>query len=132
MVIDISPYTINCTGDACTGDEIVFTEAVFGGSWKKPTLVGMRTIAARIVKDSYGADKQQHTFTLEVIACDGVDPIAVGTTTRRKGRNVYKNGTMRKPWQNEAERGASLADKHKRGDVARAAREIRRNSEWVV
>ena len=128
MTIDTSAFTIDCTGNACTGDVILFTEAVFGGSFRKPTFMGERRIAARIINDSYGSAKQQHTFTIEVIGSDGPDALTPGTKTTRKGRNVYRNGTKRQPWVNEADRAAALADKHQRGGRARAAREERKNS----
>lgn len=124
--IDTTAFTIDCTSDACSGDVILFTEAVFGGSFRKPKFLGNRRVAARIVKDSYGTDKQQHTFTLEILASDGEDALKAGSTTTRKGRNVYRNGTMRQPWTDEAERRAVIDDKHRRGDAARAERQARR------
>ncbi|CAL5350305.1 unnamed protein product [Camellia sinensis] len=50
-----SSFAINCTGDVCKGDVVLFTQKVY----KK---FGKRTIAGRVVKESYGAAKQQHTF----------------------------------------------------------------------
>ena len=124
MNTDLFKY--NCTGDACQGDVVLFTETVWGGSHRKPYRVGDRTIAARIVRESYGSAKQQHTFSLEVIWSDGTEPLDAGTQTRRKGRNVYRNGTRRLAWSDETQRDAVLADKHRRGDAARNARAIRR------
>lgn len=128
--MDTTSFTISCTGDACQGDMILFTEVVFGGSFRKPKFLGERRIAAHIAKDSYGVAKQQHTFTLTILHSDGVEPIAAGSVTIRKGRNVYRNGTMRQPWADEAARTANLDDKHARGDAARAARETRRMETW--
>lgn len=125
-ILPESVFTYPCTGDVCAGDTIVFEEAVFEGSFRKPRFAGDRKIAAHVLKDSYGADKQQHTFSLEIIWCRGHDPIAPGKRIRRKGRNVYRNGTKRMPWANEAERGVSLDEKHQRGDKARVARDIRK------
>lgn len=122
-------FTLACTGDVCSGDAILFTEAVFGGSYRTPKFIGERRIAARIVNDSYGAHKQQHTFSLVVIASDGVEPLVAGTATRRKGRNVYRNGVMRQPWADEEARRAALHDKHARGDAARAARQARKDEQ---
>lgn len=127
MTIDTSAFTINCTGDACNGDVILFSEAVFGGSFRKPKFLGERRIVARIVKDSYGNAKQQHTFSLEVIASDGYDALTPGAKTTRKGRNIYRNGTMRQPWNDEAARKTVLDDKHDRGDAARAIRAERKS-----
>jgi len=117
---------IEATGDVVTGDTIKFEEAVFGGSFKKPKFLGSRLIIAKILKDSYGQAKQQHTFTIEVIHSEGVDPLSVGTKTTRKGRNVYRNGTQRLAWANEADRKAAADEKHQRGDKARAARQARK------
>jgi len=88
--------------------------------------MGERRIFAKVLKDSYGYDKQQHTFSLEVIASDGYEPLAAETKTRRKGRNIYRNGTYRKLWADEGQRGKALSEKHARGDIARAERAERR------
>ena len=117
---------ISCTGDACTGDVIMFSETVWEGSFRKPKSKGTRTIKARIVKDSYGVDKQQHTFTLDVEECTGVDLLETGSTIKRKGRNIYRNGTVRLKWADENERRKVLEDKHQRGDEARLARTARK------
>ena len=123
----IKSFNIDCTGDVAVGDEILFTEAVFGGSHRSPVKIGDRRIAALVERDSYGAGKQQHTFTLLVLAADGTDAPKKGSKIRRKGRNVYRNGTLRRP-RDEAERNAALADKHERGDAARAARFARKEA----
>ena len=119
-------FTIDCTGDVCIGDIIYFVENVFVGSYRKPKYLGDRDIFAKVVGDSYGDKKQQHTFIIEVLASGGVDALAVGTRTTRKGRNVYKNGTKRLSWGDETQRHAVLDEKHDRGAVARTDREIRR------
>lgn len=111
-----------------TGDTIKFTEAVFGGSFRKPRFIGERTITANVMRESYGAAKQQHTFTLEVLECTGTEPLAVGTVTRRKGRNIYRNQVLRLLWNDEAARQVVTAEKHARGDLARAARDERISS----
>lgn len=117
---------INCTGDVVAGDTIRFTEAVFGGSFRSPKFIGDRIIIATVERESYGGAKQQHTFSLKVIESSGTDPLAAGAVARRKGRNIYRNGTERLLWTDEAERRAAAAEKHGRGDRARAAREARR------
>jgi len=108
-----SEYRIVATGDCCTGDEVRFTQAEFSGSFRHPKFTGYRLVTGRIVKDSYGADKQQHTFTLA---------LPTGGTMRIKGRNLYRNGVWRKPWADETARRAVLVEKHGRGDKTRAAR----------
>ena len=109
-------YTINCTGDAASGDHVRFQQAVFSGSFRNAKFSHFELISGEIIKDSYGADKQQHTFTLL---------LADGSKKLIKGRNLYKNGVWRKPWHDEALRTVALDGKHKRGDKARAAREYR-------
>ena len=118
--------SIDCTGDVVTGDTILFTEDVFGGTYRKPKFLGVRRIMAVVTADSYGAAKQQHTFSLDVIRSDGVQPVIPGTKTRRKGRNIYGHYTLRMPWENESNRKAAANEKHKRGEVARRHRDERR------
>jgi len=118
---------IDTTGDVVAGDTIRFSEGVFGGSFRNPKYQGDRVIIAKVVKDSYGKDKQQHTFTLEVVECEGVEPLQAGSRTARKGRNVYRNGTKRLLWNDESKRRLVADEKHTRGDKARAEREVRKN-----
>ena len=125
----MTKFNIHATGDVVTGDTIEFTEGVFGGSFRNPKYIGERKIRAKVIKDSYGLEKQQHTFTLEVIKSSGEDAIVKGKKIRRKGRNVYRNGTMRIAWKDESQRKIALAEKHERGDCARSDRELRREDE---
>lgn len=113
----ILDYTIDCTGDAVVGDEVCFERAIFIGSWRKPKFAGLEQITGKIVNESYGRDKQQHTFTLARV--DGSKLVI-------KGRNLYRNGTHRKPWPDESKRGEVAAEKHQRGNRARTQRDHRR------
>jgi len=106
-------YTTNCTGDVCVGDEVRFERATFTGSYRNAKFAGFEMVTGKIIGDSYGAAKQQHTFTLE---------LEDGSTTRIKGRNLYANGVYRKEWEDEGARNMALDEKHGRGDAARAAR----------
>jgi len=110
-------YDIKATGDCVTGDNVRFQRAVFAGSYKKPHFSHLEIVTGIIVNDSYGTDKQQHTFTLE---------LEDGRKSTIKGRNLYRNGVWRKPWVNEALRGEALDEKHNRGDNARSTRDLRR------
>ena len=112
-------------GDVVAGDIIRFAESVFGGSYRRPRYRGSRTIEAEIARDSYGVDKQQHTFTLRVISSSGLDALEAGKIIRRKGRNVYRGQPERLLWSDESERDIVAAEKHRRGDTARAARDDR-------
>lgn len=115
---DMGEYTVDVTGDACVGDEVAFARATFTGSYRKPKFAGYEVVRGTIVRDSYGAKKQQHTFTIETD--DGQLLI--------KGRNLYSVLTLAKP-RDERERRAALAEKHERGEAARSAREQCREAE---
>lgn len=122
-----SSFVINCRGDVCTGDIVLFSQKVFekydlasrGGA---QTPIGKRTIAGRVVKDSYGAAKQQHTFTVEILWSTGVKPLPPLYPLLIKGRNLYRMHTSRQRWPHEAEREKVLAEKHARGAEARSTR----------
>jgi len=51
--------------------KISITEPVFSGSYRRPKFVGERTIVGTIVRDSYGAQSGQHTFTVSVVHAPG-------------------------------------------------------------
>ena len=72
------PKWIDCTGDACQGDLVRWTEIVWGGGYRNPTQLGERQVVAFIEKDSYGAKKQQHTFTLKVQDSTGYQALFKG------------------------------------------------------
>jgi len=93
-----------------------FERATFSGSFRNAKFAGFETVTGKIVKDSYGKDKQQHTFTLA---------LEDGSELRIKGRNLYANGTYRKLWADESRRRAAAEEKHARGDSARAIRASR-------
>ena len=118
-------FSIGCTGDVVKGDCIQFKESVFSGSYRKPKFKGERTIKAEVLSESYGDKKQQHTFTLRVIQSEGYEPIEPEKVIRRKGRNIYRNGTKRRPWENELARNQVLDEKHNRGEIARRERRYR-------
>lgn len=104
-------YPIPCTGDCCTGDKITFFNAAKSDS----------RFYGEIISESYGKDKQQHTFT--VLLQDNSKMLI-------KGRNLYKKGVFRKQWDNETQRDIILSEKHERGDKARdAARERKMQKE---
>jgi len=108
---------INATGDCCTGDYVRFKRATFSGSFRNARFAGFVDEEGMIVSDSYGGEKQQHTFT--IVRPDG-------SKFRIKGRNLYREGVERRQWADEAERMDVLREKHARGDDARADREARK------
>lgn len=109
-------YSIDCTGDAVVGDEVRFSRATFTGSHRKPKFAGYEEVTWKIIKDSYGQGKQQHTFTVDT---GGEKPIRI------KGRNLYREGTFRKPWVDESVRMSATDEKHRRGNAAREERDRR-------
>ncbi|KAI4355400.1 hypothetical protein L6164_004179 [Bauhinia variegata] len=125
-----SSFVLNCKGDACTGDVVLFEQNVYemfniasrgGGA----TSCGKRIVAGRIVRESYGAAKQQHTFTIEVLWSKGEKPLPPLHPLLIKGRNLYRLKTMRQRWDDEGERHKILEEKHSRGSLARESREVR-------
>lgn len=111
-------YSINCTGDACTNDEVLFLKVM----WKRKPInrfgklanqiVDYKWIEGTIIKDSYGTEKQQHTFTVLLKNQRGKKILV-------KGRNLYGVCCFRKPREN---RDNDLLDKRRRGNAARNAR----------
>lgn len=120
-----SSFVINCTGDVCKGDIVLFKQKVYG---RKVKLLGKRTVAGRVVKESYGAVKQQHTFTVEVLWSKGLKKLPPLFPLLIKGRNLYRLKTYRQPWMNEGERREVLDEKHRRGTIARYKRAKRKNA----
>ncbi|EXC01341.1 Zinc finger CCCH domain-containing protein 62 [Morus notabilis] len=126
----VSSFELNCKGDACTGDVVLFEQNVYdmfniasrsanGGP------CGTRIVAGRIVKESYGAAKQQHTFTVEVLWSKGEKPLPPLHPLLIKGRNLYRLKTLRQRWVDEGDRQKILTEKHLRGSLARSGREER-------
>lgn len=52
-MMDNSIYSINCTGDACVGDEVRFERAVFTGSYPNARFLHNEIVEGRIIRDSY-------------------------------------------------------------------------------
>ncbi|XP_044500716.1 uncharacterized protein LOC123221841 isoform X2 [Mangifera indica] len=110
---------------------------IFLSSFDKVTrhgrLLGERTIAGRVVNESYGVAKQQHTFTIEILWSKGINRLPTLFPLLVKGRNLYKLKTFRQLWNNEEERERVLAEKHKRGAVARFVRATRKTKKpWTT
>jgi hypothetical protein len=109
-------HPICCTGDCVVGDLVAFERATFSGSRSRPVFAGFELVIGEIVAESYGSEKQQHTFTLL---------LGDGSKTRIKGRNLYANRTYRALWSDETKRSEVAQEKHQRGDIARAQRAVR-------
>ena len=118
-------YKFNCVGDVCVGDQVLFIEehwSQYRPSAKvRRTLLGFFLTEATVVKDSYGKEKQQHTFTLQ---------LSDGSSQLIKGRVIYRRGVWRKAWKDESQRQLSLNEKHARGNRARKARKERRMEDF--
>ncbi|KAJ9177225.1 hypothetical protein P3X46_012463 [Hevea brasiliensis] len=123
-----SSFVVNCTGDVCKGDVVLFSQKVYAKFDKvrrQGNLLGKRTVAGRVVKESYGSAKQQHTFTVEVLWSKGIKKLPPLFPLLVKGRNLYRLKTFRQRWNNEVEREIVLAEKHKRGRAARLVRAMK-------
>ncbi|KAJ7951474.1 Zinc finger CCCH domain-containing protein 62-like [Quillaja saponaria] len=117
-------------GDACTGDVVFFEQNVYGmfdiASWSAGgPPCDKRNVAGRIVKESHGPAKQQHTFTIEVLWSKGEKPLRPLHPLLINGRNLYRLKTLRQRWDDEGERRKILMEKQSRGFVARSDREAR-------
>ena len=108
--------------DIVVGTKINFTEGVFGGSWRKPYFRGNRTITGTVLRESYGAKRGQHSFTIAVHDAEGIDAEEVLSKAkiRRMGRNIYADCYILERPENYEE---LAEEKHARG---RAAKELRR------
>ena len=115
------------TGDIVAGDVIRWTEAVWGAyshrRHNKP--LGERINVGRVIKESYGAKTQQHSFSIRIDISTGCDSYAKGTKIRRMGRNLYRYDPDRLLWVDESARNKIAAEKHLRGEHAREARDER-------
>lgn len=121
-------YQNNITGDAAEGDKILFIKQI----WERKSInrygkmanviVDYALIEAEILRESYGKDKGQHTFTLKV---------QNGETMFIKGRNLYAVGVWAKK-RDKKEREEVLADKHARGAKARAKKQTQREERYCA
>ncbi|CAL4924756.1 unnamed protein product [Urochloa decumbens] len=126
----VPSFLFNCKGDACKGDVVMFEQNIYRRKKGAPRgvkghLCGQRTNAGRIIKESYGTAKQQHTFTIEILWSKGYKPWPPLHPLLIKGRNLYKDQTMRQPWCDEEERNRAIQEKHERGDLARKSKAAR-------
>ncbi|EEC82458.1 hypothetical protein OsI_26895 [Oryza sativa Indica Group] len=122
-----SSFCINCKGDVCRGDTVLFKQKVYEKSGKRHSkCIGKRIVAGSVIKESYGKEKQQHTFTIQVFWSKGVGKLPPLYLLLVKGRNLYRMMTFRQPWLNEADRLKALDEKHSRGDAARRVRALSR------
>jgi hypothetical protein len=73
-------------------DQVIrWTEPVFSGSFPKSKFIGERTNTAKILSDSYGFKRGQHSFSLLILKSEGESPLDPDSSCRRLGRNLYKN-----------------------------------------
>lgn len=88
-------------------------------------------MAGKVFKESYGKEKQQHTFTIQVFWSKGVGKLPPLSLLLVKGRNLYRMMTFRQTWSNEADRAKAVEEKHSRGDAARRVRALNRPNSGV-
>lgn len=104
-------YHNDSTGDIVVGDKILFIQDRWSGNFKKPIFLGRVALECEVIKESYGKQSGQHTFTLK--------NINTNETFSIKGRNLYKYVVLTKNRDN-LERAKLLDEKHLRGKRARA------------
>ncbi|KQK15165.1 zinc finger CCCH domain-containing protein 62 isoform X2 [Brachypodium distachyon] len=127
-----SSFCINCKGDVCRGDTVLFKQKVYEKSGKRHSkCIGKRIVAGKVFKESYGKEKQQHTFTIQVFWSKGVGKLPPLSLLLVKGRNLYRMMTFRQTWSNEADRAKAVEEKHSRGDAARRVRALNRPNSGV-
>lgn len=104
------------------GTIIKFEEAIFTGSYKKPEFSHTATHVVRILRESYGARKGQHSFSLEVIESTERNK---GGVFRKMGRNIYPTAqVITYPDDHEDK----VADKEYRANIAKESKYLT----WVV
>jgi len=114
------------TTNVVVGDSILFKDEVYAGSFKKPIFAGTRWISGTVIKESYGEKTAQHTFTIEITGCVGVnaDEVLSKKSLMRKGRNLYKECYEVGMADNKS---AKVLDKNKRSADAKLNRDFQRN-----
>lgn len=121
---------IECNGSIVHGDTIEWIEDVYGedrGIGYNPVL-GQRTNVGSVIKESYGKEKQQHTFTILIESSDGFRPLPEGKEVLRKGRVLHRYNPKRKLWDNEETRRRVEDQKQIRGARARHIRDVRKRT----
>ncbi len=109
-------FVHDCDSNVCTGDMVFFARPVFTGSFRNAKLAGYEYIEARVISDSYGRKKQQHTFTLQ--RPDGERLLI-------KGRNLYGIFVLRQA-RDQKLRELALDEKYERSEEAHRRRQARR------
>ncbi|KAI3726264.1 hypothetical protein L1987_66061 [Smallanthus sonchifolius] len=104
-----SSFSINCTGDAHNGDIVLFKEHAYMGGNKGGK---KRTVAGRIVKVRQCESKDKHKFLIKVLWTTPSINNRRPSTLLVRSHNLYKFGTFRRPWRNEANRSKMFKEKH--------------------
>lgn len=113
----LSTFSVDCQGDVCIGDVVLFKQRIFEEKFdnclrKIYPLLGDRTVAGRIVNDSYGVMKQQRTVTVEVLWSTGVMPFPPLRNLRLKGQDFRALKILRQLWLDEAKRAKVFLERH--------------------
>lgn len=152
MKIQTENFKIDATGNLCKGDHIIFEEAVFGGSWRRPKFQGKRVVEAKIVSCSYGEKTGMHNFTLEYLKAEGhLDDLCgyidrkhivskfvdsakhnFSYSKRKRAKNVYNSDICKRvEWKDESERELVLKGKYREGRIAKETkRQNLQNRGW--
>lgn len=96
-----------------TGTIFSFEEAVFTGTYPKSKFSHNANHTVKVLKESYGGKRGQHSFTLEVIESDEK---RTGEIFRKMGRNIYPTMKVLKQPENYLQLAES---KRKRAEDAK-------------
>lgn len=96
------------TTDVVVGDYVAWFEPVFTGSFRNAKLAGYSWNAGRILRDSYGAQSGQHTFTIKTHN---------GFEIRKKGRTIFNIGCFL--IEEAIDHNEKAEEKHQRGNEAK-------------
>lgn len=110
--------------NAVTGDFIIFKQATFRGSWRRPRFDGYLIRICQVLKENYRNDLQ-HQFFLK--------DLENGSNFSVMGRNLYKNGFVRVIGneKEEATHYENTEEKNERGEWSKNEREKRKYSDNI-
>jgi hypothetical protein len=92
------------------GSVLTLDLPVFTGSFRNAKLSHHARVKVVVLKESYGKQAGQHTFTTNILESDDPINFKVGSNLIRKGRNLYPNLV----WIEQPENYEEVAEDKKR------------------
>ena len=105
---------------------------VFTGSYKNAKFSHNVSVKMQVIKESYGAERGQHTFTLLCLESSHPEDFAVGKTYRKKGRNLYPNICANVQQPDNYLQVAAEKDDRSRYSAAAKRRRLAENTELYI